>query len=140
MGPFVDFLWSVGRHFCVSLSWLILLRGKSAIKFVHEDGIFFLIERFCHGICLSDEGLLEVAEERGNVVDGAGAGVVGAAAGVGAAVAQSADATFRCGIAACRDVVVLFGAVNAAADVAKGDFRLISHAYHAGAGEEFSVH
>ena len=140
MGPFVDFLWSVGRHFCVSLSWLILLRGKSAIKFVHEDGFFFLIERFRQFIRQADEGLLEVTEEGGDVVDSTRPCIVGAAAGVGAAAAQSADATFRCGIAACRDVVVLFGAVNAAADIAKGDFRLISHAYHAGAGEEFPVH
>lgn len=42
---------------------LICRRGKSAIKFVHEDGIFFLIERFCHGIGQTDEGLLEVTEE-----------------------------------------------------------------------------
>lgn len=140
MGPFVDFLWSVGRHFCVSLSWLILLRGKSAIKFVHEDGIFFLIERSRQFIRQTDEGLLEVTEEGGDVVDGARPCVVGAAAGVGAAVAQSADAAFRGSIASCGDVVVLFGAVNAAADITKGDSRLISHAYHAGAGEEFSVH
>ena len=140
MGPFVGFLWSVGCHFCVSLSWLILLQGKSAIKFVHEDGIFFLIERFCHGIGQTDEGLLEVAEERGDAVDATRSGVVGAAAGVGAAAAQGADATFRGGIAARGDVVMLPGAVNAAADIAKGDFRLISHADHAGAGEEFSVH
>ena len=75
--------------------------------------------------------MLEVAEERGDLVDGAGSGVVGAAAGVETAVTQHAEFAFGGGIAARGNVVMLPGTVDTASDVPEGDFRLIPHADHA---------
>ena len=124
---------SAKRLFCAVLCDL-------GVKTLHEGGIPLRVEFFCQGVCGADEEFFRTAEERGNLVEFAGGGMVRATAGVEAAVAQAAYFAGRGGATTGGDDVLLLWPVDTVADIAEIQLLGVSISHQAGAGEEITVY